>query len=127
MQQLLHLAFTANTGVFTGDGGGLSNITADTAQTVTSAAQPNITTVGTLTSLNVAGTTTIQQAKEKVVQDATAATGTINYDLLTSAIILNTTNASDNFTLNFRGNATTSLNTVMSVDESMTCTFIIDA
>jgi len=97
---------------------------ATTAGTVTSAAQPNITSVGTLTSLNVAGTTTIQQAKEKVVQDATAAAGTINYDLLTTAIILNTTDASDNFTLNFRGNAITALNTVLSVDESMTCSFI---
>jgi hypothetical protein len=110
--------------LFVGDGGVLSNVTAVTAGTVTTAAQPNITTIGTLTSLNVAGTTTIQQAKEKVVQNATAATGTLNYDLLTSAIVLQTTDALANFTLNFRGNASTSLNTVMSVDESMTCTFI---
>jgi len=58
-------AFTANTGLFTGDGGGLSNIvaanvsgtvaTATTAGTVTTNAQPNITQVGTLTSLAVTG------------------------------------------------------------------------
>jgi hypothetical protein len=58
-------AFTANTGVFTGNGSGLSaiagaNVTgtvssATTAGTVTTAAQPNITSVGTLTSLSVSG------------------------------------------------------------------------
>lgn len=60
---------TANTGLFTGDGGGLSNISAanivgvvtisgaaTTAVTVTASAQPNITSVGTLTSLSVTGT-----------------------------------------------------------------------
>jgi hypothetical protein len=61
-------AFTANTGVFTGNGAGLTNIaganvtgtvsSATTAGTVTTAAQPNITSVGTLTSLGVTGTTT---------------------------------------------------------------------
>jgi hypothetical protein len=59
------VAFTANTGVFTGNGSGLSaiagaNVTgtvgsATTAGTVTTAAQPNITSVGTLTSLAVTG------------------------------------------------------------------------
>jgi hypothetical protein len=63
--------FTANTGVFTGNGSGLSaiagaNVTgtvssatsatsATTAGTVTTAAQPNITSVGTLTSLTSSG------------------------------------------------------------------------
>jgi hypothetical protein len=58
-------AFTANTGVFTGNGAGLTNIaganvtgtvsSATTAGTVTTAAQPNITSTGTLTSLAVTG------------------------------------------------------------------------
>ena len=67
-------AFTANTGVFTGNGSGLNSIaganvtgvvasattaaTATTAGTVTTAAQPNITSVGTLTSVNSSGTIT---------------------------------------------------------------------
>ena len=56
---------TANTGIFTGNGSGLSaiagaNVTgtvssATTAGTVTTAAQPNITSTGTLTSLAVTG------------------------------------------------------------------------
>ena len=64
-------AFTANTGLFTGDGGGLSNIvganvtgtvplatSAGTAGTITVAAQPNITSVGTLSGLSVTATIT---------------------------------------------------------------------
>jgi hypothetical protein len=59
---------TANTGVFTGNGSGLTNLAganitgtvanathASTANTVVDAAQPNITSVGTLTSLAVTG------------------------------------------------------------------------
>jgi hypothetical protein len=56
---------TANTGVFTGNGAGLTNIaganvtgsvsSATTAGTVTTNAQPNITSTGTLTSLTVSG------------------------------------------------------------------------
>jgi len=68
------VAFTANTGVFTGNGNGLSSIvganvtgtvanathatsadSATTAGTVTGNAQANITSVGTLTSLSVTG------------------------------------------------------------------------
>jgi hypothetical protein len=70
-------AFTANTGVFTGNGSGLSAITganvtgtvanatyavsagsASTAGTVTTAAQGNITSVGTLTSVSSSGNIT---------------------------------------------------------------------
>ena len=74
--------------------------------------------------LTVAGTTIIQQAKEKIVQSLTVASGTINFDLLTSAIILQTTNAIADFTLNVRGNATTTLDSIMSVNQSMTLNFI---
>jgi hypothetical protein len=67
-------AFTANTGIFTGNGSGLTNLaganitgtvanatfatsagSATTAGTVTTNAQPNITSVGALTSLTVSG------------------------------------------------------------------------
>ena len=71
------VAFTANTGVFTGNGNGLTNLvganvtgtvanatyavsagSATTAGTVTTNAQPNITSTGTLTSLTVSGNVT---------------------------------------------------------------------
>ena len=94
------------------------------ASTVYTNAQPNITSFGNLSSFTLQGTGTVQQIKEKITSNSTAATGTINYDLLTQAIILNTANATTNFTLNFRGNSTTTLDSTMSSNQSMTCTFI---
>ena len=56
---------------------------------------------------------------------ATAATGTINYDVTTQSVLYYTTNASGNWTLNFRGSSGTSLNTVMSTGESLSATFLV--
>jgi hypothetical protein len=56
---------------------------------------------------------------------ATAATGTINYDVTTQSVLYYTTNASGNWTLNFRGSSGTSLNTVMATGESISATFLV--
>jgi len=56
---------------------------------------------------------------------ATAATGTINYDVTTQSVLYFTTDASGNFTVNFRGSSGTSLNTVMSTGESLSVTFLV--
>ncbi len=97
---------------------------ANVAGTVTTAAQPNITSVGTLTSIEVSGTTSIQEAIEKVTINAGGAVGTMNYDILDGAILYYTGAAAGNFVLNLRGNATTTLNTVMDIGESMTFSFM---
>ncbi len=131
-------SFTFNNGTntltvtnITANGSGLTNLTganivgtAPLANLVTNASQPNITSVGSLTGLTVIGTTTIQQAIEKVTSNAVASTGTVNYDLLTQAILYKTANSSSNFTLNFRGNSTTTLNTMLANNQSITCTLI---
>lgn len=97
---------------------------ANYAGIVVNSSQSNITSLGTLTSLNVSGTTTIQQAKEKVTLSSSPATGTVNFDVLTQAILYNTANASSNFTLNIRGNSSTSLDSIMSSGQSVTVTFL---
>ena len=56
---------------------------------------------------------------------ATAATGTINFDTTTQSVLYYTTNASGNFTVNFRGSSGTSLNTIMATGESMSVTFLV--
>jgi hypothetical protein len=56
---------------------------------------------------------------------ATAATGTINYDITTQSVLYYTTNASGNWTVNFRGSSGTSLNTLMATGESMSVTFLV--
>jgi len=102
----------------------ITSVTATYAGTVTTAAQPNITSTGTLTSLTVTGMTSIQEAKEKFVPNATGATGTVQFDVLTSAIILQTGNATANFTLNIRGNSSTTFNSIANSNESTSITFI---
>jgi hypothetical protein len=91
---------------------------------VSTANQPNITSVGNLTTLTVVGTSTIQQAKEKVILNASPSTGTENIELLNSAIVYKTANASSNFTINLRGNLTVTLDSIMDNGQSLTCTFL---
>lgn len=62
---------------------------------------------------------------EACTVSATAATGTINYDVTTQSVLYYTTNASGNFTVNFRGSSGTSLNTVMATGESISATFLV--
>jgi hypothetical protein len=56
---------------------------------------------------------------------ATAATGTIAYDVTTQAVLYYTSNASANWTVNFRGSSGTSLNTLMSTGQSITVAFLV--
>ena len=55
---------------------------------------------------------------------ATAATGTINFDVKTQGVLYYTTNASANWTLNFRGDGSTALDTLMAIGETRTVTFM---
>ena len=67
----------------------------------------------------------IQQTAEKVTTEATAATGTVNYDVLTQAVWNFTTDASANWTLNIRGDGSNSLNSIMDAGESLTIAHIV--
>jgi hypothetical protein len=67
----------------------------------------------------------IQQLAEKVTTEATAATGTINYDVLTQAVWNFTTDASANWTLNIRGDGSNTLNSIMDTGESITVAHIV--
>ena len=69
--------------------------------------------------------TTLAAALEKVTISATAATGTINYDLSTQSILYYTSNASANWTVNIRGNSGTTLNSMMETGQSVTMTFLV--
>ena len=67
----------------------------------------------------------LSNAKEVCTVSATAATGTINFDVTTQSVLYYTSNASANWTVNVRGSSGTSLNTVMSTGESMTIAFLV--
>ena len=63
--------------------------------------------------------------RETITISATAATGTVDYDAITQSILYYTTDASGNFTVNFRGNSGTSLDSVMSTGQSLSATFLV--
>jgi hypothetical protein len=62
---------------------------------------------------------------ETTTVSATAATGTINYDVGTQSILYYTTAASANWTLNFRSSGSLSLNTLMSIGQTITVVFLV--
>ena len=67
----------------------------------------------------------IEQLAEKATIAATAATGTINYDVITQAVLYYTTNASGNYTLNIRGDGSNTLNSIMDTGESITVAHLV--
>jgi hypothetical protein len=80
----------------------------------------------TFTAKQTFGTTTkVQQTLEKMTISATAATGTIAYDALTQSALYYTTNASGNFTVNFRGDGSTTLDSIMATGEALTLVFLV--
>lgn len=62
--------------------------------------------------------------RETTTISATASTGTINFDVSTQVVLYYTTNASGNFTLNFRGSSGATLNSIMSTGQSLSATFL---
>ena len=67
----------------------------------------------------------IQSVAEKVTVEATAATGTKTYDVLTQAVLFYTSDASGDWTLNIRGDGSTSLNDIMDTGESITIAHLV--
>ncbi len=107
-----------NTNILTLQTNGTNGLTIDASQNVSFANQ---------LVLGVSGTTMqvrLSAAAETVTIAASAATGTVNFDVSTQSILYYTSNASGNWTLNIRGNSTTTLNSIMSTGQSVTVTFL---
>jgi hypothetical protein len=105
-------------------GGALANASAGTDY-VEPATATSFTATQTFTGSTTALAAIFQDAAEVTTIAATAATGTITYDVTTQSVLYYTTNASANWTVNIRGNATTSLNTLMSTGQAMTVVFLV--
>jgi hypothetical protein len=56
---------------------------------------------------------------------ATAATGTIAYDVTTQSVLYYTSNATANWTVNFRGSSGTSMNTLLATGQAVTVAFLV--
>ena len=66
----------------------------------------------------------IKGFEEDVNVVASAATGTINFDVATASVWYYTSNATANHTLNFRYNSTTSLSSVLAVGDAITLVWL---
>ena len=67
----------------------------------------------------------LKNASEATTVSATAASSTVNYDVLTQSVLYYTSNASGNWTLNLRGSSGTSLNSIMSTGQTLTVAFMV--
>jgi hypothetical protein len=94
------------------------------AKIATTSTGIDVTGTAVTDGLTVAGTSLVQQTKEKMTISATAANGTINYDALTQAVLYYTTDASGNWTINVRGDGSNTLNSIMSTGEALTVVFL---
>jgi hypothetical protein len=107
---------TAGTGL--SGGGSSGDITLAIDSTVTTLTGSQTLTNKTLTS-PVENNPTLKAPKERMTVTATAATGTIAYDITAQGNLYYTSNASANFTLNF-----TNVNANLAVGDSFSCVFL---
>ena len=102
-----------------------TNVQAYNANTAVTNAAQTFTATQTLAGTSSTIAAVLNDAAEVATVSATAATGTINYDITTQSVLYYTSNASANWTVNFRGSSGTSLNTLMSTGQSMTVAFLV--
>lgn len=74
---------------------------------------------GAFTTLSASSTTSVYEMVEKATVSASALTGTVNLDFLDGSVFLYTANATGNWTLNVRGNSSTSLNSTIVTNDSI--------
>ena len=108
-------------------GNGTSAFTAATAGTDYAApgTQTTYTATQNFNGSSSAMAMTVANILETTTVSATAATGTINYDLTTQSVLYYTSNASANWTVNFRGSSGTSLNLSMGIGQTITAVFLV--
>ena len=66
----------------------------------------------------------VQEMFEAVDVSSTAYTGTINYNLKDALVFYSTANATGNWTVNFKGDASTTLNDTLKIGQSITVTIL---
>ena len=75
--------------------------------------------------VKLSGQVSLAEILERATVSATAATGTINFDLNTQAVLYYTSNASANWTLNVRGDSGETLNSVMAIGDVMSLAYLV--
>jgi hypothetical protein len=116
---------TAVTGTLPIANGGTGAATLAGANIPVTNAANTFTATQTLQGSSSALALVLNDTAEVVTVSATAATGTINYDVTTQSVLFYTTNASGNFTVNLRASSGTSLNTALATGQSVTVAFLV--
>ena len=91
---------------------------------VTSAVQTQIDTKAASSAPTLTAPVVISP-EERTTVSATAATGTVNFDAVTQGVLYYTSNASANWTLNVRGNSSTTLNSILATGDAITVSFLV--
>jgi len=115
---------TSVTGVLKGNGTAISAATAGTDYVAPGTAT-NFTALQTFTGGAATMSSKFLNAIEAITVSATAATGVIAYDVTTQSVLYYTTNASANWTVNFRASSGTSLDTALATGECVTVAFLV--
>ena len=115
---------TSITGVLKGNGTAISSATAGTDYVAPGTAT-TFTALQTFAGSSSTLSSKVSNSLEVATISATAATGTIAYDVTTQSVLYYTSNASANWTVNFRASSGTSLNTAMATGECVTVAFLV--
>jgi hypothetical protein len=115
---------TSVTGVLKGNGTAISAATAGTDY-VAAGTATTFTAAQTFSGSSSVLSSVFTNMAEVATVSATAATGTINYDITTQSVLYYTSNASANWTVNFRASSGTSLNTAMATGQAVTVAFLV--
>ena len=112
----------------TGTGVQWAAVAGYTAPTIGSTSIGSGATVTTIAGLTLTSPTEtnpyVTSPKEVTTVSGTAITATYNFDALTQGVLYVTASATSNFTLNFRGSSTVTLNTSMAVGASQTVSLL---
>lgn len=132
--------WSSSANAWRGAGGAVDNLAGGSAGTLPYQSAANTTamlaagTTGQLLAANGASApswtstlvgATLTSPEETWTTSATAATGTVNFDCATQGVLHYTTNASGNWTLNFRGTSAISLNTLLANGQAITVNFLV--
>jgi hypothetical protein len=96
--------------------GDVTGLTAGTGITI-------LNPTGPVPTISVSDNALLVAPKEQTLTSATAANGAIDIDAMVAGVNIRTSNATANYQLNIRGNAVTTLDSVMSTGQSITITF----
>jgi hypothetical protein len=89
----------------------------------------SVLNTSTLSSPTISGGTNtgavLVSPEERTTVSATAATGTVAFDAITQSVLYYTSNASANWTLNIRGNSSTTLTSILATGDAITVTHLV--